>query len=108
MRGIMLAALLACSAAWPAAAQSTFVPPMFDGSTSLNQLNGSANAGAAGASSPDAGGGCAQGQADPDRRGCRPIEWIARETPDPNRIIGYSANSMFDPLPSPRTTPGIR
>lgn len=92
MRGIMFGALLSCSAVLPALAQSTFVPPLFDGSTSLNQLNSSSS----GRASAEGGGGCAQGQADPDRHGCRPLEWIARETPDPNRSITYGGNSMFE------------
>lgn len=33
MRAILLGTLLACWAALPAAARSTFIPPLFDGST---------------------------------------------------------------------------
>lgn len=96
MRAILLGTLLSCSAALPASAQSTFIPPLFDGSTSLNQLGGSSSSGSSGRASVEGGNGCAQGQADPDHHGCRATEWIARETPDPNRSITYSGNSMFE------------
>ncbi len=95
MRGIIFGAVLSC-AALPAAAQSTFIPPMFDGSTSLNQLNGSSSASSSGSSSIEGRNGCAPGQGDPDHHGCRPSEWIARETPDPNRNVIYSGNSLFE------------
>lgn len=48
---------------------------------------------------------CAPGQADPDNRGCRPVEWIVQDRiaphrltlPDPNRITNYYGDLSYNP-----------